>query len=47
MPDVTLVKCAACGKDVDEMETDRYGECNACRAADRASDMCVGDLNTK
>lgn len=42
-----LVKCAACGKEVDEMELDRYGECRACNAADRASDMCVGDLNTK
>ena len=41
-----IVKCEACGKECPESDVFR-GECSACRAADRASDMCVGDLNTK
>lgn len=38
-----LVKCDACDKEVPENDLFR-GECSACRALDRASDMCVGDL---
>lgn len=41
------VKCENCGKGVEEDELDRYGECRACRANDRATDMTVGDLNNK
>ena len=42
-----LVKCEACGKEVEDWTLSRDKECHACRAADRASDMCVGDLNVK
>jgi hypothetical protein len=41
------VNCANCGKEVDEDDTDRYGDCRACVAQDRASDMCVGDIKDK
>jgi len=44
---MATANCENCGKEVDEMQIDRWGECSACRAADRASDMCVGDLNSK
>ena len=37
-----MVKCAECGKEVDEMQVDRYGECRTCKNKD--SGMCVGDL---
>jgi len=47
MPEEKLVKCEACGKEVEEWTLSRDGECQACRAADRAGDMTVGDLNTK
>lgn len=40
-----MVKCAGCGQEVKDYDIDRWGECGACRAAERASDMCVGDLN--
>lgn len=39
-----MVKCVDCGKEVPEGEVYRDGECRACRAKDRASDMTVGDL---
>lgn len=39
------IKCEGCGKEVDEDDLDRYGECRACQFADRSSDMTVGDLN--
>jgi hypothetical protein len=42
-----MVKCAGCGKEVPDYSVDRWGECCACRAEDRASDMCVGDLNSR
>ena len=41
------VKCEGCGKEVDENQLDRYGDCRSCRANDKATDMCGGDLNTK
>jgi predicted Zn-ribbon and HTH transcriptional regulator len=41
------VKCANCGKEVDEDQLDRYSECRACQFEDKSSDMCVGDLNSK
>jgi hypothetical protein len=41
------VEYEECGKEVDELDLDRYGECRACRAHDRATDMGVGDINTK
>jgi len=44
---MAIAKCENCGREVDEDNLDRYGECSACRASDRASDMCVGDLNSK
>ncbi len=40
-----MVKCENCGKEVDEDNLDRFGECSSCRALERATDMCVGDLN--
>ena len=39
-----MAKCEGCGKEVDEDELDRDGDCRACRFADRSNDMCVGDL---
>jgi len=47
MEEEKMVECFTCGKLVPEIQVDRDGECRGCRAADRASDMCVGDLNTK
>lgn len=41
------VNCAACGKQVDEIQIDRFGECSACRAEERANDMGVGDLSSR
>ncbi len=43
MAEEKMVKCDACSKECQENDLFR-GECSACRAADRASDMCVGDL---
>jgi hypothetical protein len=40
-----MAKCENCGKEVDEDNLDRFGECSSCRALERATDMCVGDLN--
>ena len=40
-------KCANCGKEVEAWDLDRYGECTPCRANERATDMGVGDINTK
>jgi len=38
-------KCNMCEKEVDAWQVDpRDGECGACKAEDRASDMTVGDL---
>lgn len=43
-----MAKCLACGKEVPERTLSfRYKECKTCVAEDRASDMTVGDLNTK
>ncbi len=42
-----LAKCEGCGKLVSEDKIDRYGECNDCRASDRAGEMTVGDLGGK
>jgi primosomal protein N' len=42
---MNLVKCSNCGKEVDEMQVDRYGECRACQFEERSTDVCVGDLN--
>lgn len=42
-----LKKCEGCGKMVPEYNLDRYGDCGACRAEERAHDMCVGDLKDK
>lgn len=39
-----MVNCEMCGKSVHEYDLNRDGECGACRAADRSSDMTVGDL---
>lgn len=47
MEEEKMVECFSCGKLVPERQVDRDGDCVACRAADRASDMCVGDLNNK
>lgn len=47
MEDEKLVKCANCGKEVPEFQLDRWGECNTCRAADRAGDMGVGDIKNR
>lgn len=41
------VKCENCGEEVEEWTLDRYNECNACRAHEKATDMGVGDLNVK
>lgn len=43
----SLVSCEMCKKLVSEDKIDRYGECNDCRAADRAGEMTVGDLGGK
>lgn len=47
MEDEKLMKCENCGKEVEERELDRYGECRSCQFADKSSDMGVGDLNTR
>lgn len=47
MEDSTFKKCENCGKEVPEHTLDRFGECAWCRAEERATDMCVGDLNKK
>ena len=39
--------CESCGKSVPERTLSRDGECGYCRAHDKATDMTVGDLNTK
>lgn len=44
---MAFVKCETCGKEATDEDLDRYGDCCACRAADRASDMCVGDIRDK
>lgn len=44
---MVIAKCEICGKEVDEDELNREGDCRACRFADKCSDMCVGDLNKK
>lgn len=44
---MSQIKCEGCGKEVDENQLDRYGDCGICRAKERETDMCVGDLNTK
>lgn len=41
------IECENCGREVDEIQIDRFGECNFCRAEERATDMGVGDLNVK
>lgn len=46
-PSKKLVKCENCGNEVEEWTLDRFGECNACRAHEKATDMGVGDLNVK
>ena len=38
-------ECENCGRTVKAWDLDRYGECGACRAEERESDMTVGDLN--
>jgi len=48
MTDIKKILCENCGNEVkNSWDLDRYGECNACRAADKATDMCVGDLNNR
>lgn len=47
MTEEKLVKCDFCGKEVEEWTLSRDGECGTCKAADRSSDMCVGDLGNK
>ncbi len=42
-----LKRCDSCGKMVPEHTIDRYGECGACRAEERANNMCVGDMKDK
>jgi len=44
---MSLAKCDGCGKEVDEDNLDRFGECSWCRSNEKAHNMCVGDLNTK
>lgn len=39
-----LVKCANCGKEVEERQIDRYGECRSCQFEEKSTDMGVGDL---
>ena len=41
------VKCEGCGKEVEEDNLDRYGDCSWCREDERAHNMCVGDLKEK
>jgi len=47
MEEDKLVKCDMCGKEVPDWQLDREGQCQKCRAEDRASDMTVGDLGGK
>ena len=42
-----MVKCDSCGKEVDDLNLDRWGDCPACRADSKDNDMTVGDLNGK
>jgi hypothetical protein len=42
-----LKKCEACGQMVPEHTIDRYGECGACMAEERANNMCVDDMKDK
>jgi len=39
--------CESCGREVDEDNLDRFGDCSWCRAHEKATDMTVGDLNNK
>jgi hypothetical protein len=47
MEENSIKKCESCGKTVPEHTLDRWGDCCACRAEERANDMCVGDLKDK
>jgi hypothetical protein len=47
MEESELKECSGCGKKVPEHTIDRYGECGACRADERANNMCVGDMKDK
>lgn len=40
-----MVKYEFCGKEVPEHNIDRWEKRFWCRADDRATDLCVGDLN--
>ena len=42
-----MIKCNRCGRNVQEDNLDRDGECSFCRAEDRANEMTVGDLGGK
>lgn len=42
-----LKKCEGCGQMVPDYTLDRFNECGACRAEERAHDMTVGDLASR
>lgn len=42
-----MKKCDSCGDEVAVYNLDRWGDCGACRAKSKETDMGVGDLNTK
>lgn len=37
-----MKKCDSCDKEVEEWDLDRWGDCPACRAKSKATDMTVG-----
>jgi len=48
MTETKKILCENCGKEVkNTWDLDRYGECTACKAVDRATDMGVGDAHAR
>lgn len=42
-----MKECDSCGKSVEDWDLDRWGDCPECKAKSKATDMTVGDLNSK
>ena len=42
-----MKECDTCNKEVPAYNLDRWGDCGACRAKGKETEMGVGDLNTK
>ena len=44
---VPMKECEGCGKLVKAWDSNRWGDCCACRAKSRETDMGVGDTHTR